>query len=133
MKKKYFLSLGILFVVGLFFGTEVLAQAGVDPLGLSYGASTGLGDDDIRFTIANVIKVLLSLLGMITVVIMLYAGFEWMTAGGAEDKIDSAKKRITAAIIGLFIVLSAYSLTNFVVKNLYESTQGTSYKTLQAK
>ena len=133
MKKSYFISLALLLGLGMLFGADVLAAAGSDPLGLNYGAATGLGDDDIRFTIASIIKIALSLLGMITVVIILWAGFEWMTAGGSEEKISSAKKRLSSAVVGLLIVLSAYSLTNFVVKNLYEATQGSSYQSGEVK
>lgn len=128
MKKFFMFALLGLFVVGIFMSVSpVLAQVG-DPLGLSYGEGTGLGNDDIRITIANIIKVTLSLLGIITVVIMIWAGFEWMTAGGSEEKVTTAKKRLTQAVIGLAIVLSAYSITAFVVQNLFEATTGKAYQ-----
>lgn len=136
MKKLLsYLFLPAVFVGMFLIGADASAR-GVDPLGLGYGAATGLGDDDIRITIANIIKVALSLLGLVTVVIMIWAGFEWMTAGGNEEKVENAKRRITQAVIGLAIVLSAYAITNFVVKNLFEATTRNAYQagtTLPAK
>jgi len=47
---------------------------------------------------------------------ILYAGFQWMTAGGNEDKVSSAKKIISAAVVGLIIILLAWAIVNFVLK-----------------
>lgn len=68
--------------------------------------------------IATVIKAFLSLLGTIFVVLMLYGGFTWMTASGDESKVEKAKSTIQTAVIGLIIVVSAYSITYTVFKNL---------------
>ncbi len=126
--RKRFLStlLSLAIVVGLGFASTALG-IDKDPLGLSYAEGTGLTNQDIRFTIARIINISLSLLGIIVVVIIIYAGFEWMTAGGSEDKVSSAKQRITYAIIGLAIILSAYAITNFVVKNLSQATGSGAY------
>ncbi|MEK7084601.1 MAG: hypothetical protein AAB932_05185, partial [Patescibacteria group bacterium] len=46
--------------------------------------------------------------------IMIYGGFLWMTAHGKEDQTKKALEAITAAIIGIIIVVSAYAITRFV-------------------
>ncbi len=78
----------------------------------------GLPSTDIRLIIANIIKVALSLIGIIMVILMLYGGFLWMTAGGNEEQIGKAKKVLINAVIGLIIILSAYSIVLFVMKML---------------
>ncbi len=98
-------------------------------LGLEYGQATGLGHADIRFTIANIIVVALGLLGTISVVLMLYAGFKWMTAGGNEENVKEAQNIIKYAVIGLAIILSAYAITRFVMSNLFKATTGYDYYT----
>ena len=85
---------------------------------------SGLGNSDIRITIARIIKVMMGLLGIIAVVIILIGGFTWMTAGGNEEKVGEAKKWIFAGIIGLAIILSAYAIATFVVSNLVNATTG---------
>lgn len=64
--------------------------------------------------INRIIKVALSLLGIGTLALMLYAGAIWMTAGGSEEKVADAKKTLKNALIGLVLVTMAYSLTVFV-------------------
>ena len=107
--------------------TTVESKMGSFDFGLKYGADTGLGTQDIRKTISGIINVALSLLGIVAVVIILIGGFEWMTAGGNEDKVGEAKKRIMAGVIGLAIILSAYALAKFILTQLYKGTTGLDY------
>ena len=91
-------------------------------LGLDYGASIGLGTQDVRTTIASIIRTAMGLLGIVAVVIILIGGFKWMTAGGNEDQVGEAKKWIFSGVIGLAIILSAYALANFIVTQLVVAT-----------
>ena len=120
--------------VAVFAVTPAFALLG-DPepgpyLGLEYGAATGLGKADVRFTTARIINAALGLLGIIAVVIILYAGFKWMTAGGNEENVKSAQKILMAAVIGLVIILSAYAITRFVMSQLFKATTGYEYSTV---
>lgn len=91
---------------------------GVDP----FANETVLGQEDVRTTIARLINVALSLLGVISVVIILAGGFKWMTAGGNEDKVGEAKKMIFAGVIGLAIIMSAFAIARFVLGQLGAAT-----------
>ena len=96
-------------------------------LGLSngnVGSATGLGTQDVRQTIGKIINVALSLLGVIVLVIIIYGGFLWMTAGGNDEKVGEAKKWIFGGIIGLVIILSAYAIASFVITKLVGATTG---------
>jgi len=68
--------------------------------------------------IARIINIFLGFLGIIFVIIIIYAGFVWMTAGGNEDKVSQARKWITNSVIGIIIILAAYAITNFVVSRI---------------
>ena len=83
---------------------------------------TTFGTRDVRETIAQIINVALSLLGIVAVVIILIGGFTWMTAGGNEEKTEKARKMIFAGIIGLAIILSAYAIARFVINSLLSAT-----------
>ena len=63
----------------------------------------------------GIIKIFLSLLGVIFVALMLYGGFLWMTARGNQEQVTKAKELITSAVIGLIIVIAAYAITYFVL------------------
>jgi len=94
-------------------------------LGLSYATSIGLGTQDIRTTIAYIIRVAMGMLGIVAVCIVLVGGFKWMTAGGNDDQVGEAKKWIFSGVIGLAVILSAYALANFVINSLVTATVGT--------
>jgi len=61
-----------------------------------------------------VINTLLGLLGLIFVILLIYAGFTYMTAQGDDKKITKAKDTIRNAVIGVIIILFAYIITNAV-------------------
>ncbi|PKL72442.1 hypothetical protein CVV26_01595 [Candidatus Kuenenbacteria bacterium HGW-Kuenenbacteria-1] len=71
---------------------------------------------DLKGTIMRVVNVVLGFLGVIAVIIIIIGGFKYMTGGGSEEKSTEARQFIIAGIIGLAIVLSAYAIANFVIK-----------------
>lgn len=75
-------------------------------------------ENTIEDTVSNIINLVLSFLGIIFVALLIYAGINWMTAGGNETKIDSSKKLLKQAIVGLIIVLASYALSYFVINSL---------------
>ncbi|NCO05306.1 MAG: hypothetical protein GW939_04150 [Candidatus Magasanikbacteria bacterium] len=116
-------------VVCLLFALPVLiptpsiaAFDSADRLGLQFGQQSGLGSRDVREVVASVINVLLSLLGVLFVALIVYAGFLWMTANGNEDQVGRAKKTLYAAVIGLLIISSAYIIAQFVITSSIQAT-----------
>lgn len=81
-----------------------------------------LGGGDIRVIIARIIQVTLGFLGIIAVVLILYAGYTIMTSGGDENKVAEGKKIIQNAVIGLAIILSAFAIVQFVINQLASAT-----------
>lgn len=59
----------------------------------------------------NLINVLLSFLGLISIIMFLYAGIIWFRSGDNEEELKKAKDIIIGAIIGLVLTLGAYSLS----------------------
>lgn len=90
-----------------------------------FGAITNLGADlNAIKSVAELINFALSFVGVIFVIIIILAGLQWMTSGGNDEKIASAKKSLGAGIIGLIIILAAYAIAEFVVGNLITETGG---------
>lgn len=79
-------------------------------------------DTTLSKNIGIAINMILSVVGVIFTVLMVYAGYTWMVARGDDSKVDKAKDIIKASIIGLIITLAAYSISNFVVPRILEKT-----------
>ncbi|MFA7314532.1 MAG: IPT/TIG domain-containing protein [Candidatus Magasanikbacteria bacterium] len=121
---KFFLAGLLLAIVFVGIATvPALAQNTTDTLGVNtVGKDIALGGADLRVTVVKIINTVLGLLGIIAVGIVLYGGFVYMTAGGEDDKISTAKKIIINGVIGLAIILSAFAITKFVLNKLSEAT-----------
>lgn len=74
--------------------------------------------------ITGIINIFLTLIGVIFLVLILYGGFRWMTAGGETENIKKAQGTIRNAVIGLVIVLLAWAITLFVVDKIGGATVG---------
>jgi len=121
--KKYILiGLAMLLSLAIMPATQVSALDD-DVLGVKkFGDATKLGTNPFEETIAEIINVALSLLGIVAVVIILIGGFKWMTSGGDETKVGDARKFIFAGVIGLAIIMSSWALATFVLTKLADAT-----------
>jgi amino acid transporter len=66
----------------------------------------------------TIVSAFLSLLGVIFVALIIYAGVTWMTAEGDEEKVKKAKKTMSNAIIGLILTVSATAIY-YVVQKIF--------------
>ena len=82
------------------------------------GSTGGLNQVSVGSIVATIIQTLLGLLALIFLVLMIFAGFQWMTASGNEQKVEKAQETIKTAVIGLVVVLAAYAITYFIFKYL---------------
>lgn len=118
-----FLVLGAALLLPLVSGTPVKAQ-GFDGFGSFTGEIAregGLGSADLETVVGSGIRIFLSILGIIFLIMILYAGFLWMTAGGEEGKVEQAQTLMKNAVIGLVIILASYAITTFVVEAISEA------------
>jgi len=126
-KQKHYLIIIILCLLIVFFSVNNALAVSFSSTLKDFGTLIYGGAPQSPYQIATtVIKTLLTFLGIIFLVIMLYAGFLWMSSGGAEKKIAKAKSLLLYNVIGLFIVLISYSITTFVYKAILSSSTGTS-------
>jgi hypothetical protein len=93
------------------------AVSGLEDVGSVTGADQSQTLPDL---VGNLINILLSVVGIILVVLLIYAGFLYMTAQGDSTKVDKAKDMMKNAIIGLVIIVSAYAISSFVISALVD-------------
>lgn len=97
---------------------EFTKSSGIKEIGQEAGYSV----EDIRTPesyVGTILTLVFSILGLVFMILTIYAGVKWMTAQGNTAQIDAAKDTITRAIIGLVISVAAYGLTYFVINIFY--------------
>lgn len=85
-------------------------------------SSAGFGSTSLFDIIGTIINVALGLLGVIFLILVIYAGFLWMTAGGDDKQVEKAKKMLINATVGLVITLSSYAIATFVINWITDGT-----------
>ena len=84
----------------------------------SVGASSGLPTANVAIIVARIIRIVLGTLGIIFTIVIIYAGFLFLTAQGDVDKVKTAKKMITNGVIGMIICILSFSIAQFVLSRL---------------
>lgn len=78
-------------------------------------SSTGEGVSKFNTLLTDIINVFSVIVGIVAVIMIIYAGFRYITSGGADAKIKDAKNTVLYAIIGLVIVALAQLIVKFVL------------------
>ncbi len=128
MKRLFFLLI-IIFTIFFSASTKVLAQDG----SYSFEENSGLKEtaeksgylnttfnspDSLESNIGDFITIMMSFLGVLFLLLIIFGGIRWMTAAGNQEKIGKAKNIISNSAIGLAIVLGAYAISYFVLNFL---------------
>ncbi len=87
-------------------------------------AGLGTGVNDIPTLVGNILGIGLSLVAVLFFILMLYGGFLWMFDMGSEDRKKRALNTITAAVIGIIVVMASYTITSFVFNSVTPSNSG---------
>ncbi|RMD59573.1 DUF2946 domain-containing protein [Candidatus Parcubacteria bacterium] len=125
--KKTFLHIGLVAFLFLLIAPQI-TQAGLLNMQEGFGTDGGdahiaevfgvAGGDapaDVKVVVIKIIGVALGFLGIIMVILIMWSGFQWMTAGGNENQISEAKARFKTAVIGLIIILAAFGITQLIL------------------
>lgn len=97
------------------FAERAYAASASDYLG---GLTFGPGGSDLIGWIKGLLNFMIAVSGLIAVVMLIVAGYSFITAGGDEDKVGKATKSLTYAIVGLAICLISVLIVNFVVNKI---------------
>lgn len=125
MKKKLKALIVLLFLTAiLVLPYLVFAQAGTSsttgssPLDKLQAVGGGSYKEANQYTLAELLgriaNAFLSLLAIIFIILIILAGYSWLTASGNEQKVEKAKNTIIRAIIGLLIILGAWAIWLFI-------------------
>lgn len=114
--------IGLVFaVVAVQPTASVLASTPQQEVCKGVGAATGNGcSSGISLTrvIRNIINIFSLIIGIVAVVMIMVAGFKYVTSGGDSSNITSAKQTLIYAIIGLVVTALSQFIVRFVLDNV---------------
>lgn len=98
-----------------------LAQAGDDPIGRISPPVPAIGGDPkeslgklLSFGIAAFILVA----SLAVLIYMLWGAFDWITSGGDKARVEKAQLKITNAVIGILVLIAAFTVFQVVGVNM---------------
>jgi hypothetical protein len=78
---------------------------------------------DIGGVINAVLSFVMVIAALLVLLYMVWGGIEWISSGGDKGKTESARNKITAAVIGLIILAASYAVFMLVIRFIgFEST-----------
>ena len=76
-------------------------------------------------TFTNLANTILYIVGLVSVVMLIFGGLRYVVSGGDSKKVTDAKNTVLYAIIGLVIAILSYAIVNFVLNAIGSSTLDT--------
>lgn len=73
------------------------------------------GEEEFYTWVGNLIRLFFGILGITFLILTVYGGYLWMTAGGDAEQITKATGWIKNGAIGLGIILAAFAITEFIL------------------
>ena len=76
-------------------------------------------DKNVPEVATNIIKIAVSLLGIVAVLMVIVAGQRYMTSNGEPEKIKQARNMIIYSLIGLIVAILAFAIVSFVQNGVF--------------
>lgn len=90
---------------------SLLAQIQLNPVGTQFQSLTQI---TISTLVSAAIGIILVVAGVVFFFMLVIGGIRWITSGGDKGQTESARSQITAALIGLVIVFSAWAILTLI-------------------
>ena len=93
----------------------------------TWGLKQAGGDDASKDTFSSSLQVALNwvfgIIGIVAVIMIILGGFTMMTSSGDPGKVKKGKDTILYGVIGLVVALLAFAIVNFVLANVFKTSQ----------
>lgn len=65
-----------------------------------------------------IMRLVLAVSALLVFAFLIWGAFDWITSGGDKGKVEHARGKIVAAVVGLIIIASSYAVLNLVLSFL---------------
>ena len=86
-----------------------------EPVASGGGCPSGDSENSLPSVVAKIINIFSWVVGAVSVIMIIYGGFKYITSGGDSNGVTAAKNTILYALIGLVIVALSQIIVNFVL------------------
>lgn len=87
-------------------------------IGIDVDLPQGFFFDDFGDLFTKVLRGVMVLAGLLVFAYLIWGGIEWITSGGDKGKTESARNKITAAVVGLIILAASYAIFTLILQLL---------------
>jgi hypothetical protein len=119
------ISLGIIFLAGIFFITTHTVHASIWDNLQKQLADGRFELEDISQLMLNLVDLALTFTTYITLIVMIVGGYLYIAAQGNPDNLEKAKKTITGAVIAFIIIIISKAIVTFLENGLRQFTTST--------
>lgn len=116
--KRIFLIIISLGIISFFSASQAFAVDCTNNAQTDYSIANANGCPPVLSQIAGVIVVVIQIMLAISVVVFFFMlvvnGFNFITAGGSSEKIDSARKSIVFSVIGFALVFGSFLIITII-------------------
>lgn len=79
-----------------------------------FGYVNPLGTVNLNVVLGRIIRTVLGFVGALFLAMFVYGGTQWMLAGGDAKKVESGRKTLINAVIGMAVVAVSYSVISII-------------------
>ncbi len=119
--RKFLIGFSLAVILTMFLSSIALAAENPFTTAkntLQTGGTAAMGDSanaNLPVVIGNIVRAIIVICSLVLTVYIVQAGYKYMQAGGDPAMTTKAKDMIKNGIIGLVIMLLAYSISSYVI------------------
>jgi uncharacterized membrane protein len=137
-KKSLLIISGVLMLIAFLLPATVFARQPIEIQNATCAGSNGLItanpgngacekiNDDATGTAnkiaSDIVNLLSAIVGVLAVIMIIYAGFRYVTSGGSDEAVKGAKNTIIYAIVGLVVVALSQVIVHFALSRAKTAT-----------
>ncbi len=92
------------------FGLMLLTSSTVFALEIRIPRPVNIPDVEIGNVISAIVGILLLVSAILAFLYLILGGIQWITSGGDKSAMETARNKITSAIVGLIIVAASWAV-----------------------
>ncbi len=114
--KQFLQKVGLgLTAAALTFSSVVMTAQAITISTADVCTSTYIGNVDYLSMIKSIVNIVIVVAALLTFFYLVWGAINWITSGGDKGKVEEARNKITAAVIGLLILAATWAIFQLIM------------------